>query len=92
MASVRRLKKTIQFVTKELISEIYFRLLLNNKVDSQKIEKIVQGLIALSREFQLRSSHIDGRSNPQLVKVYYRKLYNDWQLAVEKIIMEIETI
>jgi hypothetical protein len=92
MASRRKLKKTIQFVTTELITEIYFRYLINNKVDAQKIEKMVLGLITLSREFQLRSNHIDGKSSPHLVKAYYRRLYGDWQLAVEKMIMEIQTL
>ena len=66
MASRKRLKKTIQFVSSELITDVYFRCLMTNKVNEK---------------------HVD-----QLVKAYFRKLYSDWQKAMEKIIAETEKL
>jgi hypothetical protein len=92
MASRRKLKKTIQFVSSELITDIYFRCLMSKEVDEQKIDNLVIEVMALNREYVLRTIRPDGKQNPKLVKAYFRKLFADWQTAMEKVIKEIETI
>lgn len=39
--------------------------------------------MALSREYILRANRPDGKDNPKLVKAYYRKMFIDWQLAIQ---------
>ena len=92
MASRRKLKQTIQFVSSELITDIYFRCLMSKGVDDQKVDDLVVKVMALTREFILRVNRPDGKDNPKLVKAYFRKLYTEWQAAMEQIIKEIETI
>ena len=92
MASRRKLKKTIKFVSFELITDIYFRCLTSKNVDDQKIDKLVVEIMSLSREYVLRVNRPDGKDNPILVKVYFRKLFSDWQNAMEKVIKEVESI
>ena len=92
MASRRKLKQTIKFVSSELITDIYFRCLMSKKLDAQKVDDLVVEIMALSREFTLRVNRPDGKDNPKLVKAYFRKLYADWQKSMAKIIKEIETL
>lgn len=92
MASRRKLKKTIQFVSSELITDIYFRCLMSNKIEEEKVDKIVIQIAENSREFILRANRPTGKDNPALVKVYFRKLFADWQKATEKIIAETEKL
>jgi hypothetical protein len=92
MASRRNLKKTIKFVSSELITDIYFRCLMSKKIDDQKVDSMVIEIMALNREFVLRVNRPDGKENPKLVKVYFRKLFSDWQTAMDKLIKEIETL
>ncbi len=92
MASRRKLKKTIKFVSSELITDIYFRCLISKSVDDQKIDELVEKIMSLEHEYVLRVNRPDGKDNPTLVKVYFRKLFADWQLAMEKLIKEIENI
>ena len=92
MASRRKLKKTIKFVSFELITDIYFRCLSSKEVDNQKIDNLVVDIMSLSREYVLRVNRPDGKDNPILVKVYFRKLFSDWQKAMEKVIKEVENI
>jgi hypothetical protein len=92
MASRRKLKKTIHFVSSELITDIYFRCLMSKKLDDQKVDKIVIEIMALNHEFVLRVNRPDGKNNPTLVKAYFHKLFSDWQTAMGKIIKEIESI
>ncbi len=92
MASRRKLKQTIQFVSSELITDIYFRCLMSKEIDDQKVDKIVIEIMSLNREFVLRVNRPDGKNNPKLVKTYFRKLFSDWQTAIEKVITKIEKI
>jgi len=92
MASRRKLKQTIRFVSSELITDIYFRCLMSKEIDDQKIDNLVIDIMSLSREYILRANRPDGKDNPKLVKAYFRKLFADWQIAMEKVIKEIESI
>ncbi len=92
MASRRKLKQTIRFVSSELITDIYFRCLMSKKVDEQKVDDLVVKIMTLTGEYILRVNRPDGKDNPKLVKAYFRKLFTDWQAAMEQVIKEIETI
>ena len=92
MASRKKLKKTIQFVTSELITDIYFRLLMSKDIENEKIDTLVVSIMALNKEFILRANRPDGKENPKLVKAYFRKLFFDWQIAMENTIKSIESL
>ncbi len=92
MASRRKLKQTIKFVSSELITDIYFRYLMSKGVENEKVENLVIEIMRLNNEFILRVNRPDGKNNPQMIKKYFRKLYTDWQSAIEKIIKEIESL
>ena len=92
MVSRRKLKQTIKFVSSELVTDIYFRCLMSKKLDDQKVDSLVVEIMALNREFVLRVNRPDGKNNTKIVKAYFRKLFADWQKAMEKIIKEIESL
>ena len=92
MASRRKLKKTIQFVSSELITDIYFRCLMSKSIESQRVDNLVIQIMDINREFVLRSNRPDGKDNPKIVKAYFLKLYSDWQTAMDKVIVEIEKL
>lgn len=92
MASRRKLKKTIQFISSELINEIYFRCLLSDKVDFDLVEKMSVDILKICSEFIQRAGHPDGKENPRLVKVYYKKLFADWEVEMEKVVKDMEKI
>lgn len=92
MASRRKLKKTIQFVCTELITDVYFRLLLNKSIDEKTVEALVVKIVDTSREFTLRSNRPGGKQNPASVKSYYRSLYKAWNEKIAEIIKETESI
>jgi len=92
MASRRKLKKTIQFVSSELISDIYIRCLMSKDVDLELVEKISVDIMKTNVEFILRANRPDGKDNPKLVKAYYKKLFADWQKAMDIITAEMDKI
>ena len=92
MASRRKLKQTIKFVSSELITDIYFRCLMSAEIDEKKIDNLVIYIMSLTREYILRTNRTDGKDNPKLVKTYFRKLFIDWQIEMEKVIKQIENL
>lgn len=92
MASRRKLKNTLKFVSSELITDIYFRVLMSGKIDEEKVNDLVTDIVALNKAFALRANRPDGKDNSKLVKAYYRKLYADWQNAMNEIIKKIEKL
>ena len=92
MASRKKLKKTIQFVTSELITDIYFRVLMSKTIENEKIDALVVDIMALNTEFILRVNRPDGKENPKLVKAYFRKLFADWKITMENTIKTIESL
>lgn len=92
MASRRKLKKVISFVSSELLSDVYFHCLASNKFDSKKVEQIALEIAELKAEFISRTGTVDGKENPAIVKKYYRKLYSDWLKAAEAIAEKIKNL
>lgn len=92
MSSRRKLKKTIQFVSSELITDVYFRCLMNKNTDEKAAEALVVKIVETAREFTLRSNRPGGKQNPASVKSYYRSLYKSWDEKLVEIIKQIESI
>ncbi len=92
MASRRKLKKTIQFVCTELITDIYFRLLINPNAQEQAAENLVLEVSAMAKEFSLRANRPTGSDNRLLVKAYYRSLFGAWNENISKIVSQIEKL
>lgn len=92
MASRKKLKKTIQFVCSELITDVYFHCLLNRNIDEKVADTLVIKIVDLSKEFTLRANRPTGKENPTLVKSYYRSLFTSWNEKIAEIVKEIETI
>ena len=92
MASRRKLKKTINYVSTELMTEVYFRVLLSGKSDDAKVEALSVAIADLNDRFILRTGHPDGKNNSAIVKAYFRKLFSDWQTAVDAIVKKMDEL
>lgn len=76
MASRRELKKDINYLTSEIVSECYMKHLLTEKNDAE-ISKLISETLTNGDEFIARLNHPDGKSNPKLVKKYFNHLRKD---------------
>lgn len=92
MASRRKLKKTINYASSELMTEVYFRVLLSGKSDDAKVEALSVEIADLNDRFILRAGHPDGKNNSAIVKAYFRKLFSDWQTAVDAIVKKMDEL
>ncbi len=89
MASVRLLKKQIQGISDELLSEALFCMYFLPNVDNQKGEELVEKVVEMQREYLQRIGKCGGKE-PKLIKSYYRQLGVDFNTAVLSILEEIK--
>lgn len=77
MASVRGLKRDIDYLMSMILNDCFYVLEYNAGVDAGEVTKIAADVIAMHREFRLRVNHPGGKDNPQLIKAYYKKLISE---------------
>ena len=93
MASIKELKKDIDFLASELISECYFRMMMIENADNSALAATVSKALNFRNEFINRANHPDGKENAKVVKAYYRKGYaTDVEtIGIENNVMEFHT-
>ncbi len=77
MATIRDLKKDINYLTSEIITEAYVRKVLFNDVKDDDVSKIIADAVAFRNDLIARVNHPDGKDNPKLVKAHYQKIKKD---------------
>ena len=84
MASIKNLKKDIDLVMSLALSDCFYVMEYNSKVDNEAVMKIAGEIVQTHRELRTRANHVDGKDNPKLVKEYFRKLISDLLEAADK--------
>lgn len=84
MASVKNLKKDIDLIMSLALSDCFYVVEYNSKVDEKAVMEIAGDIIKMHRELRLRANHPDGKDNPKLVKKYYQKIVADLLSAADK--------
>lgn len=84
MASIKRLKKEIDVIMSGVLSDCFYIVEYNPKVDALAVMKIAGEMIEKHRDFRIRANHPDGKDNPKLVKKYYNALATDVMDTVDK--------
>lgn len=83
MASVRNLKKDIDLIMSLTLSDCFYVMEYNSKVDQDAVYKIAGEVVTKHRDLRLRAMHPDGKDNPKMVKQYYKGLVNDMLIAAD---------
>ena len=89
MANRRTLKKGIQLVTSDLITESYINYLMLKKMDNAGFDAIVEKIADINNDFLARVNHPNGTKEPKLVKTYYKKLIEEFNKEVDQIIEKL---
>jgi len=92
MATVRRLKKEIEFISSQLIGDcIDFLETFNDKKD-KTVLLIIEEAVLLNNTMLDRACHPDGKDNPKLVKQHYRKLKSDFIKGLDQAYGKLESL
>ena len=70
MANVRNLKKDINFLTSELVTQAYMNQIFFKTSDEELVDQIKQAL-EFRNDLIAKVNHPDGKNNPKLIKSYF---------------------
>ena len=92
MASVRELKKDIDFLVFEVISDcfVYSNLHPDNK--SEELTALISEAVELRNDLIARVNNPDGKDNPKIVKAYYNSVSKDLMLGVDGLFEKLSAI
>lgn len=85
MASRRKLKKNVNYITGELFSECLVNSLFVPGTDKAKADELMGKILLVQSDFISRISHTE----PGNVKGFYKKFREDFNVKVDAIIDEI---
>jgi len=85
MASVRNLKKDIDFLIFEVISDCFAYSSIHAEDKSDEISAIISDAVNFRNDLIARVNNPDGKDNPKIVKVYYKTVEKDLITGVDKL-------
>lgn len=90
MATVRRLKKEIEFMSSQLIGDCIDFLETFDDKKEVTVLSIIEEAVLLNNTMLDRACHPDGKENPRLVKQYYRQLKTDFIKGLDQAYAKLE--
>jgi hypothetical protein len=77
MASVKNLKKDIDFLFFEFISDCFLYTSIHTGEKRTEVQNLIEEAVAMRNEFIDRVNHPSGKDNPALVRAYYKTVSKD---------------
>lgn len=93
MASVRNLKKDIDFLVSEIVADCQLYMFLHAK--DKKVEQawtIIEGAIDLRNQLYDRANHPDGKDDKKLVKKHYQSIRKDLLESAHKLFQQVSDL
>jgi hypothetical protein len=84
MASVRNLKKDIDYLVFEVISDCFTFSEMNPDVKTDELAALISETVDFRNDMISRVNNPDGKDNPKIVKAYYKKLEKDLFAGVDQ--------
>jgi hypothetical protein len=77
MASIRNIKKDIDYLVNEVISDCYTYLFLHNKKNQEQVVGIIEGIVNSRNDLITRVNNPEKDSDRKQLKKHYKEIYND---------------
>jgi hypothetical protein len=85
MASVRELKKDIDYLVFEVISDCLLYTDVNPDNNGEEVNLIITDAVGFRNDLIARVNNPDGKDNPKIVKAYYKSVEKDLLKGVDKL-------
>lgn len=85
MASRKNLKKTVNFIVEEIVTDCLVQQALK-ETDEKNVDEVLSDVMNLQNEFLARISHTE----PSNVKSFYKDFYKDFNDRVDAIYAKID--
>jgi hypothetical protein len=92
MASIRGLKKDIDSLIFEVISDCFVYTGVNPDDSAEKVTAIISDAVNLRNDLIARVNNPDGKDNPKIVKKYYKSVEKDLVSGTDKLFMRLSSL
>ncbi|MGD0754130.1 MAG: hypothetical protein ABR927_03635 [Bacteroidales bacterium] len=92
MASVRELKKNIDYLIFEVISDCFVFSNIHPENKTDEVSALISDAVEFRNDLIARVNHPDGKDNPKIVKAYYKTVEKDLIAGVDKLFQRLSTV
>ncbi|HEX2968972.1 MAG TPA: hypothetical protein VHO46_07680 [Bacteroidales bacterium] len=92
MSSRRDLKKDIDYLVFEVISDSFSFTTLHPDKDSDEVSGIITDAVSLRNDLIARVNHPDGKDNPKILKAFYKNVQKDLFEGVNKLFERLSSL
>jgi hypothetical protein len=92
MASVRELKKDIDYLVFEVISDCFVYSSIHPDNKSDELTTLISDAVEFRNDLIARVNNPDGKDNPKIIKAYYKTLEKDLMTGVDKLFTRLSSL
>jgi hypothetical protein len=92
MASIRNLKKDIDYLVFEVISDCFVYSNVHPENNTDELSVLISDAVEFRNDLIARVNNPDGKDNPKIVKAYYKTLEKDLITGVDKLFERLSSI
>jgi hypothetical protein len=92
MASIRELKKDIDYLTFEVISDCFVYSGVNPDNQSEELSCIISDAVNFRNELIARVNNPDGKDNPKILRAYFKSVEKDLLTGVDKLFNRLSSL
>jgi hypothetical protein len=92
MASIRNLKKDIDYLIFEVISDSFAYSSIHPEDKSDDLSTIITDAVSFRNDLIARVNNPDGKDNPKIVKAYYKAIEKDLIAGVDKLFDRLSSL
>lgn len=92
MASVRELKKDIDYLVFEVISDCFVYSNIHPENKSDELSALISEAVEFRNDLIARVNNPDGKDNPKIVKAYYKSVEKDLLTGVDNFFERLSAI
>jgi hypothetical protein len=92
MASIRELKKDIDYLVFEVISDCYVFSGVHPGNQTDELSTIISDAVNFRNDLIARVNHPDGKDNPKILRAYYKSVEKDLLSGVDKLFDRLSSL
>jgi hypothetical protein len=92
MASIRELKKDIDYLVFEVVSDCLVFSNLHPENESDELSVLISDAVEFRNDLIARVNNPDGKDNPKIVKSYYKAVEKDLITGVDKLFERLSNL
>ena len=92
MANKRNLKKDIDYLVYEVVSDCFTVMSVQNEEKGEQLAEVIADAVKLRNDLFARVNHPDGKENGKIVKKYFTKVRLDLIEGIDKLFERVSAI